>query len=86
MADFNSDFNDWKNGRGTKISVINKWESSPAYETVYKSGAPDEDLEHLIQGFVSCLMGHTWSHNSIIEALKQYVEEHEDTEDQNIEI
>ena len=83
---FNTDFNDWKNGRGVRVSVTTKWESDSAKKTIYESGSPDETLENIIHGFVTCLIGQTWHLDTIIEGLKEYIEVHEDTKDQDTEI
>lgn len=41
----------------------------------YESGCPDEDIYEIIHGFYTCMVGAGWQSNTILENMKNYVEE-----------
>lgn len=55
-----------------------KWPDEEPTVISYHSGYPDETLENVIHAFVTCLVGHTYAYKTIINGLKEYVEDHDD--------
>lgn len=62
----------------TEIIISNKWPNDPPLVVTYKSGYADESLENILHGVVTCLTGLTWSKESIIKGMREYIEEYDE--------
>lgn len=68
---------------GTRIVVSNAWKNEHPTSTIWETGAPDANLENVLEGFYGCLIGLTWHPDAILRAMKNFVEERltDDTEE-----
>lgn len=62
--------------RGIELAMTVKWPKELPTTMSYFSAYPDEKLENIITGFISCLVGHTWTYETVINGLRDYLEEY----------
>lgn len=72
------DNNTKKNEAYTEITMSNKWPDDPPMVVTYKSGYADETIENVLHGIVTCLIGLTWSKETIIKGMREYIEEYDE--------
>lgn len=63
----------------SKITMTIKWSDEPATEVSYKLGYADTTLEDMLHGVVTCLIGLTWSNETILQGMRKYIEEHDES-------
>ena len=59
---------------GTELKMSVAWKGEKPTTVTYRSEYPDETLESIIHGFYTCLIGHTWAPETVIQGMKDFVE------------
>ena len=67
---------------GTEIKMTVGWRDELPTTVTYSSPYPDETIENIIHGFVTCMVGHTWHIDTVLEAMRDYVDEHMPLDDE----
>ena len=66
---------------GTVVAASCRWPDDPhGNMTIWKSEAPDANLQDIIHGFYTTLIGLTFSPQTVINGMAEFVAEHSDYE------